>query len=178
MLLLFFFTLMLLCMCFCVLCRSLLKLRDFYLFFLYVLLFFCFAFTSFRFFRSSFGWGVCFALDFFFLLNVWFFSVSLCGFLMRATLFLISFVWFCLFFFSIPLFRLCLMLTMKDRENVSVCVFVFVWFVYLLILLIYFFYLVFFFGISLVTPLCTLHPSAPLALNSFFSCLLLYFTIF
>lgn len=79
-----------------------------------------------------------------------------------------------LVFFSIPLFRLCLMLTKKDRENVSVCVFVFVWFVYLLILLIYFFYLVFFFGISLVTPLCTLHPSAPLALNSFF---LVYFFI-
>lgn len=30
------------------------------------------------------------------------------------------------------------------------------------------FFILCFFGISLVTPLCTLHPSAPLALNSFF----------
>lgn len=157
MLLLFCFTLMLLCMCFCVLCRSLLKLRDFYLFFLYVLLIFCFAFTSFRVFSFFFWMGCLLCSWFFFSLMCGFFSVSLCGFLMRATLFLISFVWFCLFFFSIPLFRLCLMLTMKDRENVSVCVFVFVWFVYLLILLIYFLSCVFFWYFTSYT---TLH-SAP-----------------
>lgn len=123
-------------------------------------------------------------LDGVFALLLIFFSFLMCGFLCESMWlsyegdFVSYFICLVLLvFFSIPLFRLCLMLTMKDRENVSVCVFVFVWFVYLLILLIYFFYLVFF-GISLVTPLCTLHPSAPLALNSFFSCLLLYFTIF
>lgn len=120
------------CLCFFALCRSLLKLRDFYFFLLCLVLFHFHLFS----FSDVYFLNVCVS-----------FSVSLCGCFYEGDFvsFLISFVWFCLFyFFSIPLFRLCLMLTMKDRENVSVCVFVFVWFVYLLILLIYF-YLVFFF---------------------------------
>lgn len=109
----------------------------------------------FHFHLFSFSDGVFFLLLFFFLMCVFLCESMWLFYEGDFVSFLISFVWFCLIFFSIPLFRLCLMLTMKDRENVSVCVFVFVWFVYLLILLIYFILFFFWYFTSYTTLHCT-----------------------
>lgn len=100
--------------CVLLLCRSLLKLRDFYVF-----VFACFS-------RSHTLWGKWACL----LCGCVIFYVGFCFHEGDFLFFFHLFGFACFTFVSIPLFYfffVYVMLTMKDRENVSVCVFVFVW---------------------------------------------------